>query len=250
MQVLGLHQNPQYFATGSLQKTASAAAPNQAQSQGAGFKSIYSQGVDSRALGALSFQGISSSMKKVSSNGEGTVRQDKDGAYKIDKAGTKLYAGKDAVKYLRNTTYHENNTKVIIPQSCKARLVANGEVTTVNPQSSIVLGESRQAKVEVLEGYPIVLVSPDEDNNSGEIYTVTAGGAALTVNENDAPRTIMLRAGESIVVQNGIEHSIEALKGSKYEHMSSQVAPPESEQGFEIQRHISRGYSYNPMRAA
>ncbi len=55
-----------------------------------------------------------------------------------------------------------------------------------------------------------------------ELYLVTEGAGALTIIEDSKPKTIVLKQGEGIILNPGVIHSTNAIRG-KYEHLVCQI---------------------------
>lgn len=97
---------------------------------------------------------------RIGKAGVSEVARRSDGGYKVEgPTRTVVYWGKDAVSYLARREHFSMDTEVIVPRGTRIRVTTGDEVHEVSRPGAVLLAAGAEARVDVLEGQPMVIRS-------------------------------------------------------------------------------------------
>lgn len=97
---------------------------------------------------------------RIGKSGVSEVTRRRDGGYRVEgPTATVVYWGKDATKYLAGREHFAMDTEVVIPRGTRVRVTTDGKTHETSEPGAILLGAGSVARVDVLEGEPMVIRS-------------------------------------------------------------------------------------------
>jgi hypothetical protein len=122
--------------------------------------------------GVLTFQGIletaaiaddeknaprQGNVFRITPEGVQPLLPQKDGSYLVEEeTGTTAFIGQAAKDYLKNTTFFDQETEVIIPSNGSVDVEYNREGLSFAETGAVLIGAGTQARVKIQEGAPLV----------------------------------------------------------------------------------------------
>lgn len=113
----------------------------------------------------IAFKGNAQEIKNAfivtkSGNNIPVYKTDKTGAYTVDKDSmTEVIYGKDAIKYLSETSDFKYDTQIIFPKKSKGTLEIDGKTIALEENFGTLISKGTKAKITTEKGYPFVLIT-------------------------------------------------------------------------------------------